>query len=185
MESHGRVNGLYTLRSSHEGCRETKLFLYPSNKTLIEFSWTHFPVCQNKWPSKCTTLTRYAIQYETKCDFSESWHSKQNKHFLATTTALNTNETSKYTYELLLTSADRLLLSKSISLHSLLLALEHTFLFITTNGQASAWHPYNYSEHSNKHSEHPNNHPEHIVTPYQPSNQQQPPITPWQPLITT
>ncbi len=84
------------------------------------------------------TLTRDAIQYETKRDFSKSQHSKQNKHFLATATALNTNETSKYTYELLLTSADRLLLSKIISLHYLLLALEHTFLFITTNGQASA-----------------------------------------------
>ncbi len=82
------------------------------------------------------TLTRDAIQYETKRDFSTSQHSKQNKRFLAT--ALNTNETSKYTYELLLTSADRLLLSKIISLHCLLLALEHTFLFITTNGQASA-----------------------------------------------
>ncbi len=55
-------------------------------------------------------------------------HSKQNKRFLATATALNTNETSKYTYELLLTSTDRLLLSKSISLHCLQLALEHTFL---------------------------------------------------------
>ncbi len=84
------------------------------------------------------TLTRDAIQYETKRDFSTSQHSKQNKHFLATATALNTNETSKYTYELLLTSADRLLLSKIISLDGLLLALEHTFLFITTNGQASA-----------------------------------------------
>ncbi len=62
------------------------------------------------------TLTRDAIQ--TKHDFSKSQHSKQNKRFLATATALNTNETSKYTYELLLTSADRLLL----------LALEHTFL---------------------------------------------------------
>ncbi len=64
------------------------------------------------------TLTRDAIQYETKHDFSKSQHSKQNKRFLATATALNTNETSKYTYELLLTSADRLLL----------LALEHNFL---------------------------------------------------------
>ncbi len=64
------------------------------------------------------TLTRDAIQYETKHDFSKSQHSKQNKRFLATATALNTNETSKYTYNLLLTSADRLLL----------LALEHTFL---------------------------------------------------------
>ncbi len=39
------------------------------------------------------TLTRYAIQYETKRDFSKSLHSKQNKRFLATATALNTNET--------------------------------------------------------------------------------------------
>ncbi len=84
------------------------------------------------------TLTRDAIQYETKRDFSKSQHSKQNKCFLATTTTLNTNEASKYTYELLLTSADRLLLSKIISLHCILLALEHTLLFITTNGQASA-----------------------------------------------
>ncbi len=84
------------------------------------------------------TLTRDAIQYETKRNFSTSQHRKQNKPFLATATALNTNETGKYTYELLLTSADRLLLSKIISLHCLLLAFEHTFLFITTNGQASA-----------------------------------------------
>ncbi len=83
------------------------------------------------------TLTRDAIQYEPKCDFSESQHSKQNKRFLATATALNNNETSKYTYELLLTFADRLFLSKIIYLHCLLLALEHTFLFITSNGQAS------------------------------------------------
>ncbi len=83
------------------------------------------------------TLTRDAIQYETKRDFSTSQHSKQNKCFLATATALNTNETSEYTHELLFTSTDRLLLSKIISLHGLLLALEHTFLLITTNGQAS------------------------------------------------
>ncbi len=78
---------------------------------------------------------RDTIQYETKRNFSKSLHSKQNKHFLATPTALNTNERSKYTYELFLTSADRLLLSKSISSHCLLLALEHTFLSIskTTN----------------------------------------------------
>ncbi len=80
------------------------------------------------------TLTRDAIQYETKRDYSKSQHSKQNKRFLATATALNTNEMSKYTYELLLTFADRLLLSKTIYLHCLLLALEHTFLFIKTNG---------------------------------------------------
>ncbi len=55
------------------------------------------------------TLTRDAIQYETKRDFSTSQHGKQNKRFLATATALNTTQTSKYTYELLLTSADRLL----------------------------------------------------------------------------
>ncbi len=73
-----------------------------------------------------------------KRGLSRSQHSKQNKRFLATATALNTTETSKYTYELLLTSVDRLLFSKIISLHGLLLALEHTFLFITTNGQASA-----------------------------------------------
>ncbi len=83
-------------------------------------------------------LTRDATQYETKRDFSKSKHSKQNKRFLAIATSLNTNETSKYTYKLLLTSTDRLLLSKIIYLHSLLLALEHTFLFITRNGQASA-----------------------------------------------
>ncbi len=47
------------------------------------------------------TLIRYVIQYETKRDFSKSLHSKQNKRFLATATALNTNETSKYTYDLL------------------------------------------------------------------------------------
>ncbi len=65
------------------------------------------------------TLTRDVIQYETKRDFSKSQHSKQNKRY-ATATALNTNETSKNTYELLLTSADRLLLSKTISLGLLL-----------------------------------------------------------------
>ncbi len=63
------------------------------------------------------TLTRDAIQFETKRDFSKSKHRKQNKRFLATATALNTNETSQYTYELLLTSADRLLLSKIITEH--------------------------------------------------------------------
>ncbi len=65
------------------------------------------------------TLTRDAIQYETKHDFSKSQHSKQTKRFLATATALNTNETSKYTYELILTSADRLLLSKTNTLSCL------------------------------------------------------------------
>ncbi len=47
------------------------------------------------------TLTRDTIQYATKSDISKSQHSKHNKRFLATATALNTNETSKYTYELL------------------------------------------------------------------------------------
>ncbi len=83
-------------------------------------------------------LTRDAIHYETKRDFSKSQHSKQYKRFLARVTALNTTETSINTYELFLTSADRLLLSKIISLHGLLLVLEHIFLFITANGQASA-----------------------------------------------
>ncbi len=61
------------------------------------------------------TLKRDTIQYQTKRDFNTSQHSKQKKRFLATATALNTNETSKYTYELLLTSSDRLLLSKTIN----------------------------------------------------------------------
>ncbi len=86
------------------------------------------------------TLTRDAIQYETKRDFSTSPHNKQNKRFLATTTAPNT-ESRKYTYELLLTSADRLLLSKSITLHFyLLLALKHTFLLITINQHLERWY---------------------------------------------
>ncbi len=132
---------LLTRRASHNGCCGNLRFLYPSNKILLQFSWTQFPVNHNKWPSKRPTLTRDAIQYETKRDFSTSPHSKQNKCFLATTTALNTNESSKYTYLLILTSADRLLRSKSITLDFyLLLALKHNFLLITINGQASARH---------------------------------------------
>ncbi len=65
---------LLTRRSSREGCRGKLCFLYQSNKILLQFSWTHFPVNHNKWPSKCPTLTRDAIQYETKCDFSTSCH---------------------------------------------------------------------------------------------------------------
>ncbi len=87
--------GLLTRRSSRDGCRGKLSFLYPSNKILLQFSWTHFPVNHKKWPSKRPTLTRDVTQYETKRDFSTSPHNKQNKHFLATTTVLNTNESSK------------------------------------------------------------------------------------------
>ncbi len=77
--------GLLTRRASHDGCRDRccgKLsFLYPSNKLLLQFSWTQFPVNHNKWPSKRPTLTRDAIQYETKRDFSTSPHNIQNKRF--------------------------------------------------------------------------------------------------------
>ncbi len=73
--------GLLTRRASHDGCRGKLSFLYPSNKLLLQFSWTQFPVNHNKWPSKRPTLTRDAIQYETKCDFSTSPHNIQNKRF--------------------------------------------------------------------------------------------------------
>ncbi len=77
--------GLLTRRASHDGCCDRccgKLsFLYPSNKLLLQFSWTQFPVNHNKWPSKRPTLTRDAIQYETKRDFSTSPHNIQNKRF--------------------------------------------------------------------------------------------------------
>ncbi len=63
-------------RALHNGCRDGfrgKLsFLYPSNKILLQFSWTQFPVNHNKWSSKHPTLIRDAIQYETKRDFSTS-----------------------------------------------------------------------------------------------------------------
>ncbi len=68
---------LLTRRASHDGCRGKLSFLYPSNKILLQFSWTHFPVNHNKWPNKHPTLTRDAIQYETKHYFStssRSWH---------------------------------------------------------------------------------------------------------------
>ncbi len=64
------------------------------------------------------TLTRYLIQNETKRNISTSPHSKQNKRFLATTTALDTNETSKYTYELLLTSAVKDCFSQRVYLYT-------------------------------------------------------------------
>jgi len=70
--------GLLTRRPLNNGCRGKLSFLYPSNKILLQFSWTQFAVNRNKWPSKCPTLTRVAIQYETKRDFSTSPHSKQN-----------------------------------------------------------------------------------------------------------
>ncbi len=74
--------GLHTRRASHNGCRSKLSFLYPSNKMLLQFSWTHFPVNHNKWPSKRPTLTRDAIQYETKRDFSTSPHNKQNNIYI-------------------------------------------------------------------------------------------------------
>ncbi len=87
-----------------------------------------FLIFSQQKAKQAQTLTRYAIQNETKRDISTSSpHSKQNKRFLATTTALNTNETSKYTYELLLTSADKDCFSQRVFLYSFLLALEHTF----------------------------------------------------------
>ncbi len=83
------------------------------------------------------TLTRDAIQYKTTCDFSTSQHSKQNKHFLATATApkimrqVNTL-TSCFKLPLIDCFYQRLFLYMVF-----LLTLEHTFLFITTNGQVS------------------------------------------------
>ncbi len=50
---------------------ETRLLSFAS-------AWTHFTVYHNKGLSKRTTLTRYAIQYETKRNFSTSQQSKQN-----------------------------------------------------------------------------------------------------------
>ncbi len=40
--------GLHTRRPSHDGFRDRcrgklSFFIYPSNKILIQFSWTHFP----------------------------------------------------------------------------------------------------------------------------------------------
>ncbi len=61
VESHSRVDGLYTLRSSHKEGYTWRLprrlpryinLLNPSYKSLFEFSWIHFPVYHNKWPSK-------------------------------------------------------------------------------------------------------------------------------------
>ncbi len=67
--------GLLTRRSSRDRCRDKLRALYPSNKILLQFSWTHFHVNHNKWPSKRPTQTRDAIQYETKHHFSTSPHS--------------------------------------------------------------------------------------------------------------
>ncbi len=60
------------LMTCRDGCRGKLSFLYPSNKILLQFSWTQYSVNHNKWPSKRPTLTRDAIQYETKRDFSTS-----------------------------------------------------------------------------------------------------------------
>ncbi len=107
------VDGLYTLRSYTRRPHAISVnysFYTQQTKYYYKWNWTHFPVNHNRWPSKCPTLTRDAVQYETKHDFSTSPHVTK-QHFLATTTVLNTNETIKYNYELILTSADRLLLS--------------------------------------------------------------------------
>ncbi len=64
------------------------------------------------------TLKSYTIQNETKRNISTSPHSNQNKRFLDPTTGLNTNETSKYTYELLLTSADKDCFSQRVFLYT-------------------------------------------------------------------
>ncbi len=83
----------------------------------------------------------YAIQYETKRDFSKSLHSKQNKR-LATATALNTNETSTYTYELLLTSADIDCFSQRVFLYTVFCwrlnthTHTHTYLFLLHCGDS-------------------------------------------------
>ncbi len=58
--------GLHARRASHSGCRGKLKFVYPSNKILLQFSWTQFPVNHNKWPFKRLTMTRDTIQYETK-----------------------------------------------------------------------------------------------------------------------
>ncbi len=96
---------LHKRRPSRDGCRGklsflytplTKYYLNSAGHTFLIFSTT------NGQESADTNKIR-----DTERDISTSPHSKQNKRFLATTTALNTNETSKYTYELLLTSADK------------------------------------------------------------------------------
>ncbi len=66
--------GLHERRALNNGCRGKLCFLYPSNKTLLQFSWTHFPVNHNKWPSK-PRHWQDTIQYETKRHFSTSPHS--------------------------------------------------------------------------------------------------------------
>ncbi len=82
---------LHTRRASHDRCRDILTLFIPFDKTLIEFSRIHFTVYHNKGLSKSTTPTRYAIQYETKRNFSMSQHSKQNKQ----RQLLHTNETRK------------------------------------------------------------------------------------------
>ncbi len=49
--------GLLMRRSSCDGCRGKLSFLYQSNKILLQFSWTHFPV---KVRSHQTRMTRIA-----------------------------------------------------------------------------------------------------------------------------
>ncbi len=85
VESHGRVDGLYSLRSSHEEGFTRPLPRYnnlfkPSNKSLHEFSWTHVPVNHNKWPSKHRHW-QDTIQNESKRDFSTSPHRLQCKMY--------------------------------------------------------------------------------------------------------
>ncbi len=97
----GGVDGLYT--------RGTITFSHLTNH--FEFSWTHFPVYHNKWPKQSadTDKRRDTARDQTRLQQVSKLYSKQIKRFLATATVLNTNETSKYTYELLVTSAYRLL----------------------------------------------------------------------------
>ncbi len=71
--------GLHARRASHNGCRGKLQFLYPSNKILLQFSWTQFPVNHNKWPFKRLTLTRDTIQYETKL-FSQTFSTHSSSH---------------------------------------------------------------------------------------------------------
>ncbi len=41
-------------------------FFIPSNKSLVEFSWTHFPVNHNKWPSKRRQARYDTVQDQTR-----------------------------------------------------------------------------------------------------------------------
>ncbi len=89
--------GLLTRSASHDGCRGISTFFKPVLQITIWIQLNTLSCLSQQMAKQAQTLTRDAIQNETKRHFSTSQHSKQNKRFLATTTALNTNESSKYT----------------------------------------------------------------------------------------